>query len=183
MAVHDRHVPSGGPDRGGERRAAELVHRRRTLRTGRVVTGLHRQQAVREQPDHTDVAQKPGGQERCADAALIRITQSAVAHRPPQRLLQRLQRSGCSDLLERQHVRLGCVDDLGQRRQLGVERGGRGGAVTVTGHEQVLVTFHVITRTDPTTESAWDPRRLRNLETRMEHGKHRRAAEAAEVSG
>ncbi len=33
------------------------------------------------------------------------------------------------------------------------------------------------------TESAWDPRRLRNLETRMEHGNDRRAAEAAEVSG
>jgi hypothetical protein len=30
-------------------------------------------------------------------------------------------------------------------------------------------------------ESAWDPRVLLTLETRMEHGKHRRAAEAAEV--
>ena len=31
------------------------------------------------------------------------------------------------------------------------------------------------------TESAWDPRVLLTLETRMEHGKHWSAAEAAEV--
>ncbi len=32
-------------------------------------------------------------------------------------------------------------------------------------------------------DSAWDPRVLLTLETRMEHGKHWSAAEAAEVSG
>jgi hypothetical protein len=33
----------------------------------------------------------------------------------------------------------------------------------------------------PNGESDWDPRVLLTLETRMEHGKHTRAAEAAEV--
>lgn len=42
--------------------------------------------------------------------------------------------------------------------------------------------YQAIPLASPECESDWDPRVLLTLETRMEHGKHWSAAEAAEVS-
>lgn len=138
VAVHDREVAAAGPDGDGQRRAAELVHRRRALRALGVVADLHRQQLRGEQPDQLDLAQHPRRQERHADPAAVRRAKCRVRHAPGQRLLQRAQRRGRADLLERHDVRPRGVDHLRQRCELRPVGAHRLGSVAGARLEQVL---------------------------------------------